>query len=151
MKFACVVFLTAALAAGQSKTDWADVKKLPIGDEIRVSASDGKSYRGQLQSVSDESLIIVAASSQQTLARTQVAKVSTRRDSHRGRNALIGLGVGAGTGLAIGAGTDASCGHDCFLGPNIGKEILTPVGAVVGTLIGLAWPTGGWKEIYRAK
>jgi len=135
----------------QSKTDWASVKKLPVGDEIRVSTSAGKSYRGQLQSVTDESLIIVAASSQETLARPQVAKVGTKRDSHRARNTLIGLGVGAGTGLAIGAGVDAGCKGNCWFGNNIGKESLTPFGALIGTIIGVAWPTGGWKEVYRAK
>jgi len=53
--------------------------------------------------------------------------------------------------LAAGAGQDASCGHNCFIDRNFGKETFTPLGAIVGTLVGLAWPTGGWKEIYRAK
>lgn len=113
--------------------------------------SDGKSFRGQLQSTTDESLIMVAANSQQTLARPQIAKVATKGASHRGRNALIGLGIGAGSGLAIGAGSDASCGGHCFFGNNIGKEVLTPIGAIVGTIVGAVWPTGGWHDVYRSK
>lgn len=110
--------------------------------------NDGKSFRGQLQSTSDESLIMVAASSQQTLARAQITKVATKRESHRGRNALIGLGVGAGGGLAVGAGVDHG-DHGWF--QNIGKEVFTPLGALVGVIVGVAWPTGGWHDVYRVK
>lgn len=159
MRFLFATFVAAGLIAAQTPTpsnpansDWANVKRIAAGKEIRVSTSDGKSFRGQLQSTTDDSLIIVAASAQQTLARPQIAKIATRGTSHRARNALIGLGIGAGGGLAIGAGADASCPHDaCFLGNNIGKEVLTPVGALVGAIVGVAWPTGGWHEVYRSK
>jgi hypothetical protein len=53
--------------------------------------------------------------------------------------------------LAIGAAGDSTCHSDCFVGNNIGKEVLTPVGAIVGTIVGVAWPTGGWHEVYRSK
>jgi len=160
MRLVLGILLAAGLIAAQTptppsnpgKSDWANVKRLAAGEEIRVSTTDGKSFRGQLQSTTDESLIMVAASAQQTLARAQVTKIATKGTSHRRRNALIGLGVGAGTGLAIGAGTDQSCAaHGCFLGANIGKEVLTPLGALVGVIIGVAWPTGGWHEVYRSK
>lgn len=149
-KLTLLIALTAAAAIAQ-KNNWANVKGLPIGGEIRVSLEGGKSYRGQVQNVTDESLIIVAASSQETLARAQIKKVSTKGDSHRLRNTLIGLGVGAGTGVAIGAGVDSGCNGNCWFGNNIGKEVLTPVGAIVGTLIGVAWPTGLWHDIYKSK
>jgi hypothetical protein len=151
MKIACVVLLTAILAAAQSKTDWANVKKLAPGDPIRVSMTDGKSYRGNLQSVTDDSLIVTVSTGQETLARAQVAKVGVKGASHRGRNTLIGLGVGAGAGVAIGAGVDSTCHANCWFGGNIGKEVFTPLGAIIGTVVGVAWPTGGWKEVYRAK
>jgi hypothetical protein len=152
MRFAIGLLLAAGVIAAQSPNmDWANVKRLAAGEEIRVSMTDGKAFRGQLQSTTDESLIMIAASSQQTLARAQVTKVATKRDSHRGRNALIGLGVGAGGGLAIGAGTDSSCSGHCWFGNNIGKEVFTPLGALVGVIIGVAWPTGGWHEVYRGK
>jgi hypothetical protein len=160
MKLVLAILLAAGVIAAQTsappagtlgKSDWAGVKRLAAGQEIRVSLSDGKSFRGQLQSATDESLIMVAASSQQTLARLQISKVATKGDSHRARNALIGLGIGAGGGLAIGAAGDSTCHSDCFVGNNIGKEVLTPVGAIVGTIVGVAWPTGGWHEVYRSK
>jgi hypothetical protein len=144
----------AVAAAAQSpnpKANWANLKSLTIGEEIRVSLQDSKSFRGQLQSVTDDSLIMIAASSQQSLARAQVTRVSTKGESHRKRNTLIGLGIGAGGGVAIGAGIDSGCKSNCWFGNNIGKEVFTPIGAIIGTIVGVAWPTGGWHEVYRAK
>ena len=138
MRFVLAILLAAGVTAAQTpapsassptKSDWANVKRLAAGEEIRVSMSDGKSFRGQLQSTTDESLIMVAASAQQTLARPQITKIAAKGASHRGRNALIGLGVGAGGGLAIGAATDAG-NHGWF--QNVGKEVFTPLGALVG-------------------
>jgi small nuclear ribonucleoprotein (snRNP)-like protein len=151
MKIVIGILLAAGIAAAQSpKSDWTNLKKVAAGEEIRVSMSDGKSFRGQLQSTTDESLIMVAASAQQTLARPQIAKIAIKGASHRTRNALIGLGVGAGGGLAIGAGVDHGCAR-CLFGRNLGKEIFTPMGALVGLVVGVAWPTGGWHDVYRSK
>jgi hypothetical protein len=151
MRFVVGVFLAAGLVAAQS-SDWSNVKHLAKGEEIRVAMSDGKSFRGQLSEATDESLIMIAASSQETLARAQIKKIAIQKTGHRKRNTLIGLGIGAGAGLAIGAGADHSCAaNGCFISNNFGKEALTPVGAVIGTIIGVAWPTGGWKDVYRAK
>jgi hypothetical protein len=161
MRFLFATLLAAGLIAAQTptppaanpaKSDWANVKRIAAGEEIRVSMSDGKSFRGQLQSTTDDSLIMVAASSQQTLARPQVTKVATKHEGHRTRNALIGLGVGAGAGLAIGVGADHGCQtHGCFVSNNLGKEVFTPLGALAGVIVGVAWPTGGWHEVYRLK
>jgi|HubBroStandDraft_6_1064221.scaffolds.fasta_scaffold580461_2 hypothetical protein len=151
MKLTLLLVLAAGTAAAQ-KTNWANVKGLPVGGEIRVSLDGGRSYRGQVQNVTDESLVMVAASSQESLARAQIMKVATKGENHRIRNTFIGLAAGAGGGAGIGAGLDAQCPpRGCFISNNLGKEILTPIGAVVGTLIGIAWPTGLWHEIYRSK
>jgi len=97
MKIVIGILLAAGIAAAQSpKSDWTNLKKVAAGEEIRVSMSDGKSFRGQLQSTTDESLIMVAASAQQTLARPQIAKIAIKGASHRTRNALIGPGRGRG-------------------------------------------------------
>jgi hypothetical protein len=72
------------------------------------------------------------------------------------RNALIGTGIGAGAGLAIGAAADhgSNCSQTsfgCIVPPKVGKEALTPLGAIVGAIIGAVLLTGGWHEIYRAR
>lgn len=151
MRLGFVMLLAAGIATAQpspANPDWANLKRLAAGEEIRVSMSDGKSFRGQLQSTTDESLIMIVASAQQALARPQIAKVAKKSASHRTRNTLIGLGVGAGGGLAIGAGVDHG---DRGWFQNFGKETLTPIGALVGAIVGVAWPTGGWHEVYRLK
>jgi hypothetical protein len=143
---ALLLLLAAALFA--QKTNWANLKTIPIGGEIRVNVEDGKSFRGQLQSVTDDSLVILAANTQQSLPRAQVLKLSVKGESHRRRNTLIGLGVGAGAGLATGAGVDRTAGFGSW---DIGKAVFTPLGAIIGTIVGVAWPTGGWHEIYKSK
>jgi hypothetical protein len=34
--------------------------------------------------------------------------------------------------------------------PNGGKAVLTPLGAIIGAVVGVAIPSGGWHDIYRA-
>jgi hypothetical protein len=145
------LLLAFAVTAATAQDNWARVKNLTIGGEIKVSSADGKSYQGQLQSVTDESLVILAANTQQSLARAEVLKISTKGESHRKRNTLIGLGIGAGTGLATGASADHGCRNCLFGNDNLGKEVLTPIGAIIGTIVGVAWPTGTWHEVYRSK
>jgi hypothetical protein len=149
VKLALLLLAFAVTAAADA--NWATVKSLTIGGEIKVSSVDGKSFRGQVQSVTDESLVILAANTQQSLPRAQVLKVSTKGESHRKRNAFIGLGIGAGAGLGIGAAVDGTCKGFCIGPRDIGKAVLTPLGALLGTIIGAVWPTGTWHDVYRAK
>jgi hypothetical protein len=150
MRFMLLIAIGTGLAVAQP--NWATVKSLTVGGEIKVSATGGKSFRGQLQSVTEESLVVLAPNTQQSLARADVLKVSTKGESHRKRNTLIGLGVGAGAGLGVGAGIDHGCvPRGCFFSDNIGKAVFTPLGALIGTIIGVAWPTGYWHEVYRSK
>jgi hypothetical protein len=153
MRFAAVLMFTAGVLAAQPSAfqDWGNVKRLAPGEKIRVSMSDGKSYQGDLRSAADDSVVVVTASGEQSIPRAGVAKLATKHPGHRARNTLIGLGVGAGVGLGFGAGVDSGCSHDCFLGNNIGKAIFTPLGAIAGTVVGVLWPTGGWKDVYRTK
>jgi hypothetical protein len=151
MKFfilAMFAVLAATAAAESPRANWDTVSALPPGSEIRVSLTDGKTLRGFLQNTTADSLKINATTSQETLPRQDIKRVQLKRPGHRGRNTLIGLASGLGGGLAAGAAIDSKANDDWF--PNAGKAILSPVGAIVGTVIGVAIPTGGWREIYRA-
>jgi hypothetical protein len=146
-----VAALAATAAAQPAKpiANWANLNQLVTGAEIRVTLANGKTLRGFMQRVTPESLAINATTSQETLSRQDIRRVDLKRSGHRGRNTLIGLAIGTGAGLAVGAGLDSQSGrYDMF--PNAGKAVLSPVGAIIGTVIGVALPTGGWREVYRA-
>jgi hypothetical protein len=143
--------LAASAAAQQAKpiANWANLNQLVTGAEIRVTLADGKTLRGFMQRVTPESLAINATTSQETLSRQDIRRVALKRPGHRGRNTLIGLAIGTGAGLAVGAVADSKAGPGIWL-PNSGKMVFSPVGAIIGTVIGVALPTGGWREVYRA-
>src|SRR5664279_3510673 len=141
---------TAAAQPAKPIANWANLNQLVTGEEIRVTLANGKTLRGFMQRVTPESLAINATTSQETLSRQDIRRVALKRPGHRGRNTLIGLAIGTGAGLAMGAGVDSQSRGQYDLFPNSGKAVLSPLGALVGTVIGVALPTGGWREVYRA-
>ena len=143
--------LAAAAAAQQTKpiANWANLNQLAPGSEIRVTLAAGRTLRGFLQSVTPESLAINATTSQESLPRQDIRRVERKKPGHRGRNTLIGLAVGTGTGLAAGAAVDTKANPGDWF-PNAGKAVLSPLGALLGTVGGVALPTGGWRDVYRA-
>jgi hypothetical protein len=120
-----------------------------MGAEIRVTLANGKTLLGFIQRVTPESLAINATTSQETLSRQDIRRVALKRPGHRGRNTLIGLAIGTGAGLAAGAGVDSQRSPGDWL-PNFGKAVFSPLGALIGTVVGVALPTGRWREVYRA-
>jgi hypothetical protein len=132
-------------AAERVEADWESLNQLTSGQKIRVVLSGNKAYQGEFQSINDQSILIREATGEETFSRASILRVSSKGRSHRTRNILIGAAVGAAAGLGIGAATDKP---GSFF-PNIGKEIVTPIGAIVGALVGLVIPSGGWHDIYR--
>jgi hypothetical protein len=127
---------------------WTNLNQLKMGSEIRVGLTGGKTVTGFLQSVSPDSLAINAATSQESLARQDIKLVSLKRPGHRGRNTLIGLSIGAAGGLATGAAIDRATPSRGWFN-NFGLAVFTPIGAIIGTVVGVAIPTGGWRVVYR--
>jgi hypothetical protein len=141
----CALLLSAA-AGAQPARDWTVLGALTPGAEIRVELAGGKTVRGYFQNATPDAIVVNAATSQEMLARVDVRRVQLKRPSHRGRNTLIGLAAGAGGGMAAGAAFDAKAD---FLYEHAGKIVLTAIGAIAGTVVGVAWPTGRWRDVYR--
>lgn len=149
---AVVLFAFVHAAAAQSPAqNWNNVKALAAGTNVRVSVGS-RTVNGQVQSVTDDSIAVNSGKGQEMFARQEVTRVLVKT-GHRGRHTLIGLGIGAGAGLAIGAGLNAasSCKYGCF-GSNLAGVAVaatTAVGAIIGTIIGVAVPGDGWREVYK--
>jgi hypothetical protein len=148
----CIVggfLLGAGSSSAQSTSNWNDVKALSFGTQVRITAGS-QTVTGRYQSANDETVVLTSGKGQEMFARQQVTKVAAKKDARRPRNTLIGLAAGAGTGLAAGAITDSKCvAGSCFLGTNFGKAVLIPAGAILGLGVGFAWPTGGWRTVYK--
>lgn len=139
----------AGALAAQSTASWNIVKALASGAQVRITA-ESRTVSGQFQTASDESVVLTSTKGQETFTRSQVTQVAVKKASKRRRNALIGLAAGAGLGLATGSIADSKCaGLGCFISPNLGKEALTPTGAILGLGVGWAWPSGGWRSVYK--
>jgi hypothetical protein len=130
--------------AGRVEAHWESLNQLTSGQRIRVVLSGNKSYQGEFQRIDDQSIVIHEATGEEAFTRASILRVSSKARSHRTRNTLIGAAVGAAAGLGVGAATDKP-----GIFPNAGKEIFTPMGAIVGALVGLIIPSGGWHDIYR--
>ena len=149
------MFALASLSLpAQTTGNWDAVRHFAAGQAVRVSLADGRSFQGNFQSATDSEVLLSTAKAQETVARADVAKAATKGTNHRVRNSVIGFGVGAGAGLGVGAIIDheSGCGNPsgCFLNfKNLGKEVFTPVGALVGLIVGAVIPSGNWHEVYR--
>jgi hypothetical protein len=138
----------ALAAAGKAPvSSWDSVRMLTPGTQIRVAASNAKAVGGTLESVTETTLMILSgATGRQLFEKTQVTKVSIRKAGHRGRNILIGAGVGLAAGAAIGvaAGNCSTCkSNQSMLRYSIGG------GVFWGALVGAVWRTGGWRTVYE--
>jgi thiamine pyrophosphate-dependent acetolactate synthase large subunit-like protein len=132
-----------------NKANWENLKELASGQEIRVVLNDAKSFQGQFQSMSDESLVIGSAAGEQTFNKPSVLRVSFKGQGHRLRNAAIGAAIGFGVGAAIGAAW-ANPGAYCC-GRGVSAAVAGAGGLAIGGVTGAALPTGGWRDVYRAR
>ena len=126
--------------------NWDNLKQLAPGQQIKVVLNDAKSYRGKLQTMSDEAIVVHLATGEQSFARQSVLRVSSKGQSHRWRNAAIGTAAGLGAGFLIGA--KASSGSE--IAPII-YLMAVPISAGAGAGVGAALPTGRWYDVYRAR
>lgn len=132
-----------AVAAPASKT-WESLGQLNSGGPIEVVTSD-RSEKGEFVSSSTESLTIHTPHGEERFDRKEVMRVVSRAQSHRMRNVLIGVGVGAAVGLI----TDQTVGK--YLrneaNPASARPLIWTVPIAVCGGIGAAFPS--YPVIYR--
>jgi preprotein translocase subunit YajC len=146
---AALVLMAAMVAAQTHAKDWNTVKALAPGTEVQIMAGS-RTVRGKIDRVTDDTLVVTSGKGQEMFTQAEVTQVSVKKPGHRKRNALIGLAVGTGAGLGIGLAADR-CSGSCF-GPNLNGVVtagFAVAGALVGTIICVAIPSGGWREVYK--
>ena len=131
--------------AQSSQNNWDNLKQLAPGQQIRVVLNDAKSYEVKFQSVTDDGIVVRLATGEQPFPRQSVLRVSSKHRSHRGRNALIGVGAGVATALAVDAGVCKDCTAGTWAGDAAGCGLL---GAAVGALVSKG---ARWHDVYRAR
>lgn len=149
--FAAMFVGMAATAAAQANpTDWNTVKALSSGTDVRVTIGP-RTVSGKIIRTTDDDILLVSGKGQEMFARQEVGRVLLKGDSHRGRNSLIGLGIGGAAGVIIGAAAHQECTGWCIFKTSRGADmagggiVLGGLGAIVGALI----PTRTWLEVYR--
>jgi hypothetical protein len=131
--------LPAALGAQAQQRQWSDLNGLKVGQGIEVIESNMKSHGGEFVAVTDEVITLREKSSDVSVKRGNVARISTASGARRGEHAVIGLVVGGLIGAGIGAMSGSSTG---FLGGSsrgiaalVGVVIGAPSGAAVGAVL----------------
>lgn len=149
MLAASVILLVPFSLRAQSHEDsWDNLRQLRSGQKIEVVNMKLKSVEGRFAGFSDASISLRRGQDEVTIPRDEVFSVKNRETSHRGRNALLGLAIGAAGGLAAGAIKGATY-HEEGETP-VFVAVFTPIGAGIGAAVGAALPTGP-VTIYRTK
>jgi hypothetical protein len=141
--------LPAALSAQAQQRQWSDLNGLKVGQGIEVVESNMKSHGGEFVAVSDEGITLREKSSDVSVKREDVARISTASGARRGEHAVIGLVVGgligAGIGAMAGSGTGFLGGSSRGITALVGVVIGAPSGAAVGAVL------PAHTTIYRAE
>jgi hypothetical protein len=142
------VLLTFSAIAQTPSGNWANVGTIARTADVRIGRDSAKPLRGSFESVTDIAVII--STSPQPIGRPEIASVSVRKPGHRVRNTFIGIGIGLVAGVGLGVATASRCSSEICGIAAVGSVAAGGVlGIMVGGVAGVAWPTGGWREVYR--
>lgn len=134
---------------GQGSADWASVKILPLGTNIRVETKAKKRFEGVVKSVSDTAITVTTKTATETIDRSDIKKLFRVEPGSRGKwaaiGAAIGAGIGAGLGVALLGATGGSDNAGAVIAPIIGA------GAGVGGGLGAAFPERKRILVYESR
>jgi len=144
-----IVFLgISSIVFAQKQDSWTRLNALKAGQGIEVIDSSMKRYDGEFVMVTDELLTLKQNSSDVSIKRENVARVSTSSGPRRGAHTAIGLVAGAAIGAGIGAASGSNHG---FLGGSsrgIAALVGLAIGGVSGAAVGALIPAH--TTVYRA-
>jgi hypothetical protein len=115
-------------------------------EPVIVTDMRGRSIKGALTTVDDDSLLIVTGGRTQTFTRSEVNTV--RVADGLGNGALIGAAAGLGAALGILAIAGSGNGYVLPLAKVGAPFLLSGIGALVGVLVDRAHPGG--RVLYRS-
>jgi hypothetical protein len=94
------VLFTGTLLAQNSANSLADLpSQVQKGDQIQVTVSDGKIFKGRYESVTDSALQMRLAGKTQNVSAMTITGIRKRRPDSNLNGALIGLAAGVGGGV----------------------------------------------------
>jgi len=144
-----ILAMVPAVVLGQSAEDsWSNLSRLRAGQKIQVVDMKPKAATGNFNAFSEDTISLLVGKDQISIPRANVLSVKNREGSHRRRNTLLGLAIGAAGGLAIGAIQGAAY-HEEGETP-VFLMVWTPIGAGAGAAVGAVLPAGQ-VTVYRAK
>ncbi len=146
-----LAFLVAAASACFAQAphhSWDGLRHLRTGEAIEIVDTKMKSHAGDFASYTSDSISLRQDGRDRIIPRAEVASVKRRGPSHRRRNVLLGLAVGAAGGLAAGAIRGRTY-HEAGETP-VFAAVWTPIGAGIGAIAGAVLPARGEVTIYRA-
>ena len=142
-----ILGIAPCIALGQSET-WSNLNRLQAGQKINVVDMKLKAIEGRFGGFSDDAISVVVGNDKVSIPRADVLSVKNQAASHRKRNILLGLAIGAAAGFASGAIYGAGSSEE---GESLIFVIVTaPLGAGIGAGVGAVLPTGP-VTVYRAK
>jgi hypothetical protein len=137
------------IASAQSaEASWSNLGRLRTGQKIEVVDMKLKAVAGNFSAFTDDAISLLAGKDQVSIPRADVLSVKNREASHRKRNTLLGLAIGAAGGLAAGAIAGATSSEEGEI--PVFLLVTTPIGAGLGGAVGAVLPAGQ-VTVYRAK
>lgn len=142
----CVLSLSCAAAAQTGHSTWENLSQLKVDQKIKIVETSGTKHSVYFLSVSDSAIRFRENIGERSIERSAIRSVKLT-DPRRGRNALIGMGLGAAGGAALGAATTSSEG--IIGGRGFGAFAVGILGAAIGAGTGAILPTH--KTIYSTE
>ena len=133
-------------------SDWEILYDLYVGQKVKVVRADTTKVKGKVVAVYEDAITLRRKKKETEIPRDEVFQVLERGKFNRGKNTLIGAGLGAAVGLLLplAAAEELSCdctGHVDVSGQTLAGAAL--VGSIVGALVGV-FKTPKYYVVYES-